>query len=237
MNKLKIILIALVMMLSIAGCSIKEDIQDVLDNKPSAITSKTINLTMMQPETINPITNKNKSVSYIMNLIYDGLFTIDENYNTVPKLVEEYKISDDGMSIDIKLKDAKWHDGTPLTSYDVKFTVDLISKSIDSPYYALVENISSVFINSSNEFTINFKNKYAFSLDTLIFPIISEKQLADKKDINDYKYNLVGNGAYKIKEYNERKSISLIVNDSYYDKISQNANPTVCKIMEYVKYK
>lgn len=223
MNKLKIILIALVMMLSIAGCSIKEDIQDVLDNKPSAITSKTINLTMMQPETINPITNKNKSVSYIMNLIYDGLFTIDENYNTVPKLVEEYKISDDGMSIDIKLKDAKWHDGTPLTSYDVKFTVDLISKSIDSPYYALVENISSVFINSSNEFTINFKNKYAFSLDTLIFPIISEKQLADKKDINDYKYNLVGNGAYKIKEYNERKSISLIVNDSYYDKISQNA--------------
>ena len=223
MNKLKIIPIALVMMLSIAGCSIEEEIQDVLDNKPSAITSKTINLTMMQPETINPITNKNKSVSYIMNLIYDGLFTIDENYNTVPQLVDQYKISDDGMSIHIKLKDAKWHDGTPLTSYDVKFTVDLISKSIDSPYYALVENISSVFINSSNEFTINFKDKYAFSLDTLIFPIISEKQLADKKDIDNYKYNLVGNGAYKIKEYNERKSISLIVNDSYYDKISQNA--------------
>ena len=223
MNKLKIIPIALVMMLSIAGCSIEEEIQDVLDNKPSAITSKTINLTMMQPETINPITNKNKSVSYIMNLIYDGLFTIDENYNTVPQLVEQYKISDDGMSIYIKLKDAKWHDGTPLTSYDVKFTVDLISKSIDSPYYALVENISSVLINSSNEFTINFKYKYAFSLDTLIFPIISEKQLADKKDIDNYKYNLVGNGAYKIKEYNERKSISLIVNDSYYDKISQNA--------------
>ena len=223
MNKLKIIPIALVMMLSIAGCSIEEEIQDVLDNKPSAITSKTINLTMMQPETINPITNKNKSVSYIMNLIYDGLFTIDENYNTVPQLVDQYKISDDGMSIYIKLKDAKWHDGTPLTSYDVKFTVDLISKSIDSPYYALVENISSVFINSSNEFTINFKDKYAFSLDTLIFPIISEKQLADKKDIDNYKYNLVGNGAYKIKEYNERKSISLIVNDSYYDKISQNA--------------
>ena len=91
MNKLKIIPIALVMMLSIAGCSIEEEIQDVLDNKPSAITSKTINLTMMQPETINPITNKNKSVSYIMNLIYDGLFTIDENYNTVPQLVDQYK--------------------------------------------------------------------------------------------------------------------------------------------------
>ena len=28
-----------------------------------------------------------------MNLVYDGLFTIDENYNIVPQLVEEYEIA------------------------------------------------------------------------------------------------------------------------------------------------
>ncbi len=223
MKKFKIIAITLAMVISLVGCSMDEDIQGVLESKPSAITSKTINLTMMQPETINPITNKNKSVSYIMNLVYDGLFTIDENYNTVPQLVDEYKVSNDGMSINIKLKDAKWHDGTLLTSSDVRFTVDLIKKNIDSPYNALVENISSISIASSREFTINFNNRYAFSVDTLIFPIISEKQLGSVKDINEYRYNLVGNGVYKIKEYNERKSISLIVNDSYHDKISENA--------------
>ena len=223
MKKFKIIAITLAMVISLVGCTMDEDIQGVLESKPSAITSKTINLTMMQPETINPITNKNKSVSYIMNLVYDGLFTIDENYNTVPQLVDEYKVSNDGMSINIKLKDAKWHDGTLLTSSDVRFTVDLIKKNIDSPYNALVENISSISIASSREFTINFNNKYAFSVDTLIFPIISEKQLGRVKDINEYRYNLVGNGVYKIKEYNERKSISLIVNDSYHDKISENA--------------
>ena len=223
MKKFKIIAITLAMVISLVGCSMDEEIQGVLESKPSAITSKTINLTMMQPETINPITNKNKSVSYIMNLVYDGLFTIDENYNTVPQLVDEYNISNDGMSINIKLKDAKWHDGTLLTSSDVKFTVDLIKKNIDSPYNALVENISSISIAGSKELTINFNNKYAFSVDTLIFPIVSEKQLSSVKDINEYKYNLVGNGVYKIKEYNERKSISLIVNDSYHDKISENA--------------
>ena len=46
------------------------------------------------------------------------------------------------MSINIKLKDIKWHEGTTLTSSDVKFTVDLIKQNIDSPYNALVENIS-----------------------------------------------------------------------------------------------
>lgn len=223
MKKFNIIAITLAMAISLVGCSMDKEIQGVLESKPSAITSKTINLTMTQPDTINPITNKNKSVSYIMNLVYDGLFTIDENYNTVPQLVNEYKVSNDGMSINIKLKDVKWHDGTLLTSSDVRFTVDLIKKNIDSPYNVLVENISSISINNSREFTINLKNKYAFSVDTLIFPILSEKQLGSVKDINEYKYNLVGNGAYKIKEYNERKSISLIVNDSYYDKISENA--------------
>ena len=105
MNKIKFMTIILVMVASLVGCSMEEESGEVLENKPSAITSKTINLTMMQPETINPITNKNKSVGYIMNLIYDSLFTIDENYDTVPQLVEEYKIENDGMSINIKLKD------------------------------------------------------------------------------------------------------------------------------------
>ena len=223
MNKTKIMTIILVMVASLVGCSMEEESGEVLENKPSAITSKTINLTMMQPETINPVTNKNKSVGYIMNLIYDSLFTIDENYDTVPQLVEEYKIENDGMNINIKLKDIKWHDGTILTSSDVKFTVDLIKQNIDSPYNALVENISSISIINDKEFSINFKNKYAFSIDTLIFPIVSEKQLENNKNINNYKNNLVGNGAYKIKNYEERKNISLIINDSYYDQLPSTA--------------
>ena len=158
-----------------------------------------------------------------MNLIYDSLFTIDENYDTVPQLVEEYKIENDGMVINIKLKDIKWHDGTILTSSDVKFTVDLIKQHIDSPYNALVENISSISIINNKEFSINFKDKYAFSIDTLIFPIVSEKQLENNNDINNYKNNLVGNGAYKIKSYEERKSLSLIINDSYYNQLPSNA--------------
>ena len=223
MNKMKIMTIILIMVSSLVGCNMKEESEEVLESKTSAITSKTINLTMMQPKTINPITNKNKSVDYIMNLIYDSLFTINENYDVVPQLVKEYGTSKDGMSINIKLKDIKWHDGSMLTSNDVKFTVDLIKKNIDSPYNILVENIESISIINNKEFNINLKNKYAFSIEMLVFPIVSEKQLGSKKNINDYQSNLVGNGSYKIKKYDQRKSISLIVNDSYYDKLPSTA--------------
>jgi len=223
MNKIKFMTIILTIMVSLVGCSNDNENIEILESKPSAITSKTINLTMMQPETINPITNKNQSVGYIMNLVYDSLFTINENYDTVPQLVEEYKIINDGLSINIKLKDIKWHDGNMLTSNDVKFTVDLIKKNLDSPYNPLVQNISSISIINEKEFNINFNHKYAFSVDTLIFPIVSEKQLHDKKNINNNKNNLVGNGPYKIKNYEDRKSISLIINDSYYDELPVTA--------------
>ena len=48
MNKIKFMTIILVMVASLVGCSMEEESGEVLENKPSAITSKTINLTMIQ---------------------------------------------------------------------------------------------------------------------------------------------------------------------------------------------
>lgn len=190
----------------------------------SAINSEYINLTMVKPKTINPITNKDKSVSYITNLIYDGLFTIDENYNVVPQLVDQYTLLQGGRGIRIKLKDAKWHDGGKVTSDDVRFTVDFIKKTGDSPYNKLVENIASVDTTSSDELTINFKNAYAFSIEKLIFPIVSQDKIgrSNKKDIDNNNNNLIGNGPYKVEKYQEREGITLVANKEYYDELPED---------------
>ena len=221
MNKLKLLVIMTMIGLGISGCSPNEEKISTKDIEKSTINSSYINLTMVKPETINPIINKDKSVGYILNLIYDGLFTIDENYNIIPQLVKEYGISQDGMSIDIQLNDAKWHNDKPITSYDVKYTVDLIQSNLDSPYNVLVSNISSIYVKSDKEFTINFKDRYAFSIDTLIFPIVSKDILGklNKNDISQDKYNLIGSGAYKIEKYGAREGMILSVNKNYYKEL------------------
>ncbi|HSQ89216.1 peptide ABC transporter substrate-binding protein [Romboutsia sp.] len=221
MKKLKILSIILAISIMVVGCSDKIESGQKKDTDKSSMNLEYINLTMVKPTTINPILNKDKSVGYITNLIYDGLFTIDENYNVVPQLVKEYGISQDGMSIDIKLKNAKWHDGTTVTSQDVKFSVDLIQKNTDSPYNVLTQNIASISIANNSEFTINFKEKYAFSVDTLIFPIVSQSKLGSvsDKDIKDYKKNLIGNGPYKIEKYEERDGMILTRNEEYYNEL------------------
>ena len=93
-NKVKLLAIVLTLVLAIVGCSNtnkNEYSNTVVENNIQE--SNYIHLTMLYPKTINPILNTDKSVSYIMNLIYDGLFEIDENYNTKKTLVESYSIS------------------------------------------------------------------------------------------------------------------------------------------------
>lgn len=224
MKRIKVLSIILTIAIMVVGCNPNGGKDTSNKESKSAINSEYINLTMVKPKTINPITNKDKSVSYITNLIYDGLFTIDENYNVVPQLVEQYTLLQGGRGIRIKLKDAKWHDGGKVTSDDVRFTVDFIKKTGDSPYNKLVENIASVDTTSSDELTINFKNAYAFSIEKLIFPIVSQDKIgrSNKKDIDNNNNNLIGNGPYKVEKYQEREGITLVANKEYYDELPED---------------
>lgn len=222
MKKIRLIISIIAILFVVSGCSKiydnkeKSDNQIINDNN----NSEYIHLSIVNPKTLNPINNNNKSVGYILGLVYDSLFTIDSNYNAVPQLVKEYRIASDGKSIDIKLKDANWHNGKPVTSEDVEFTINLIKTSEDSSYKPLVENISSVYSSDSKNLTINFNNSYAFSVDSLTFPIVSEESLyqASKNDLNDYKNNMVGSGAYKISKFNKKSNMILTLNQDYHDK-------------------
>lgn len=216
---IKLISIILASMLFVVGCSAdtKEESQS---EKTITNDSEYINLTMIRPDTINPILNTDKSVSYILNLVYDSLFEFDENYDLQPKLVDSYSVSSDNKSVDINLKSGvKWHNGKSLTASDVKYTYDLIKSKKESAYYELVSNISSITVSGSRSLTIQFKDNYAFSLETLIFPIVSKDKLSGLKsdDLELPNKNLVGSGAYKIKTYEDRDFMILEPNQDYYD--------------------
>lgn len=226
----KLISILLALMVFVVGCSANTEEKSEEKNTSKKDGSKYINLTMIKPTTINPILNDDKSVSYVLDLIYDSLFEFDENYNIQPKLVDSYNISSDNKKIDITLKDnIKWHNGKTLTASDVKYTYDLIKKNKDSSYYSLVSNISMITVNGSKNLTITFKDSYAFSLETLIFPIVSKDKLEGLKtdNLKLATNNLIGNGEYKIKTYEDRDYILLELNEDYYDLDKDNNNKQV----------
>ena len=233
---IKLLAIVLTIVLGTVGCAKENKNEDSNEeiNEYNIQESNYIHLTMLFPKTINPILNRDKSVGYIMNLIYDSLFEIDENYNVKPRLVETYTKSSDGKRINIKLKsDATWHNNKELTSSDVNFTVDLIKKIKDSPYSDLVENIKSIQINDSKNFTINLNENDPFIMEKLTFPIVSKDKLSglNTDEVNKYKNNLLGNGPYKIKEYVDRQYMILERNEKYSGDLPENRKEIFVKMV------
>lgn len=220
MKKIKILAIVMMVVFSLSGCNKSDDKDGNSGNYETSNDSKYIHLSMINPKTINPINNTDESAGYVLDLVYDSLFTIDSNYNVVPQLVDSYSVSSDGKSVNIKLKDANWHDGKPVTSSDVEFTIESIKRSQTSPYKPLVEKISSVSSVDSKNLKINFNESYAFSIDTLVFPIVSKDELSglSSKDLDNYRKNMVGTGPYKISKYDQRSNMILTLNEDYYDK-------------------
>jgi len=227
---------------STSGCRIDErlgtqnELNDNSGNDENVDISPTnggeIVVPILHMNSLNPLLSSDKSVFYFNKLIFEGLFEIDENMDIKSILVESYNFSDDGLILEIKLKDnVKWHDGEKFTSEDVKFTIDVLKYAMSDPNH--FENLAEAFKASASLLqTINIeivdaynirlmlKNKSADILENLTFPIISRHNffVSNSYDValSLENYNPIGTGPYRMDEYNNLKSVVLKANSEYW---------------------
>lgn len=86
-----------------------------------------------EPATLNPVLGTLAIETDADNLLFDGLFRNDERGDLIPDLAtrvptqQNGDISRDGLTITYHLvRNARWSDGQPVTSDDVKFTYEAI---------------------------------------------------------------------------------------------------------------
>ncbi len=84
-----------------------------------------LNLWDSGPLTLDPaISSEMSSHIYVMQ-IFSGLVKFDTQLKPVPDIAESWNISDDGKTYTFKLrKDAKFHDGRPVTAADIKYSLE-----------------------------------------------------------------------------------------------------------------
>src|SRR5690606_987269 len=79
-----------------------------------------------QPQLPNPLFSGNNEVdSELVPLIFRSLLKYDDNHQLIPDLADSVHRSDDGKTYEISLGDHQWHDGRPITSRDIAFTIKL----------------------------------------------------------------------------------------------------------------
>ncbi|MBI4280440.1 MAG: ABC transporter substrate-binding protein [Armatimonadetes bacterium] len=139
---------------------------------------------------------------------YSTLLKFDPfNYpKVVGDLAESWDISRDGLTYSFKLRaGVKWHDGSPLTSKDVKATYDKIIfppagvVSLRKAAYAAVDRVET-----PDERTVVFRLKH--SSGSLVANLASPWNFVYKADIlardpRWFEKNIMGSGPFKFVEY------------------------------------
>jgi ABC-type transport system substrate-binding protein len=96
-----------------------------------------------EPGTLDPTNQQSMIVSQMAHLMYNTLFTMDESYNVVGDLVESYEnVSDTQWNFKI-YEGIKFHDGTDLTTQDIKDTLEMVRvNDFSGSYVASIDSIS-----------------------------------------------------------------------------------------------
>jgi peptide/nickel transport system substrate-binding protein len=140
---------------------------------------------------------------------------IDENFEPQPYLAESWEISDDGLSVTLNLVEgAVFHDGEPITSEDVAFS---ITTSRDNhPFRTMFAPVTSVDTPDDLTAVINLSEPHPAILLAMspgLLPIIPEHVYNDGQEIREHPCNagecFVGSGPFTLAEYEAGSIIRL----------------------------
>ncbi|SCK04021.1 Oligopeptide-binding protein AppA precursor [uncultured Clostridium sp.] len=175
----------------------------------------------------------------INSLLFNGLTGRDKDNNIIPALAESWEYDDESLTYTFKLRDdVKWHDGEQFTADDVKFTYETINNpDVGSEISTNYEDIEKMEIVNDYEIKITLKDHNIAILDYFTVGIIP-KHLLEGKDIvtADFNLNPIGTGPYKLSEWDEGQSITLVKNEDYF-KNTPKIDKVIFKIVDDSKAK
>lgn len=159
----------------------------------------------------------------ILQALYDSLYYIDTD-ETRYYLAESYEVSDDNLSITVKLKDnLKWHDGETIDADDFIYTLKVCQDATSGSYYTSTAQINEkpISFEKIDDLTVTLNLPevapyYANDLGNLI--LLPEHIFDSDTDIKNHSANSqgIGSGPFKLKEWNKGESLVFERFDDYY---------------------
>lgn len=194
---------------------------------PAAPTGRVVVGLSQEPTVFNPLMPHIEVDDGVNFSIFDALFRIDPYGVIQPNLAFEVPsqenggISEDGLNWRIRLRDdVLWHDGTPFTAEDVKFTIELIVnpdfRAWRTTGHSLVRDITVV---SPTELTWRMEEAFAPYLSFLTETFMVPKHILETAtDLNENAFNQapIGTGAFKWGQRVAGDHVELVANPDYF---------------------
>jgi len=226
MTTFRVLLLAAVAVLGLAGCQRATDRADL------------VFLNGAEPETLDPSLITGQPEMRIGEALFEGLTAFDEHGQVVPGVAEKWDISPDGRVYIFHLrKNARWSNGDPVTAPDFRdswrrtLAPDTGSEYAYQLYYihngrpfneGKLTDFSRTGVVALDDWTlqVTLDNPTPFFLElcasTPLFPV--HLPSVEKWGDNWIKPgHLVGNGPYRLDEWRINDRVRLVKNPFYWD--------------------
>ena len=141
--------------------------------------------------------------------LYEGLVKPTSDGGFIPAVASDYTISDDAKTYTFTLRDGiTFHDGTPVTIEDVKYSIDRYAE-IQGESSAFSSLVDSVEVQDDKTLVVNLKESYSEFLPMMTIAIIPQSN-------EDPAGDPIGTGPFKYVSYTPGQNLELEKYDGYW---------------------
>lgn len=158
-------------------------------------------------------------IGQVVEQIYDQLVEFEPgSLEPRPGLAESWTISDDARTFTFHLRDAKFSNGTPVTSADVRYSLDYARRPA-SGYYDLYKVISRIETPDARTVVVKLSapSRAFIYYTAYIAASIVPAQLVKSQGQKAYNDRPVGSGPFMIKSWKRNREIDLVRNPSHWN--------------------
>jgi peptide/nickel transport system substrate-binding protein len=156
----------------------------------------------------------------LYELVYDTPIGVDLDGNYVPELATDWSVADDGLTWTMTLVDnAVFHDGTPLTSADVKFTLELYRDTDeDFPFLPSYPDVfETIEAPDPTTVTITTPEPIGNFESRMVFMYVLPKHIWEAVDpVTFDNAAMVGSGSFVLAEQRQGEFTRLTANKDYW---------------------
>ena len=173
------------------------------------------------PQTINPFVGQDEESYTIWALTWDLLVNFSaEDLSPAPGIAESWDVSEDRKTITFHLvHDAKWSDGEPITSADVKYSLDVLGGE-GTLFTGYTDNVTSVQTPDDETVVIKTKRPDARIVGGLFIYMLPE-HVWGKVDVDELTGSyqpdipMVGSGPYVVTDFQKGRITTMEKNPEF----------------------
>lgn len=175
--------------------------------------------TSVEPSTLDPHILSNVSTRFVLQNIYRGLVGYNLDGEIQCEVADSYEISEDNLTYTFTLKEGiTFHDGTPVTAEDVKYSFDRIMAEDSTATYKSYFTDAGTTVNVVDDQTVEFvlAEPCAPFLEYLTLPESAIISKAWMEAGNDIATSAMGCGPYQFVSWDRGLQIDVEGYDGYY---------------------